>query len=69
MTIHKGDAVKHERFNGIALRVSAVFPRSQEARVYMVGDDQYYRLPLDELAPLDEDQYCGGCGQIGCSWG
>lgn len=68
MTIRKGDAVSHEQFRGIALRVSALF-KGGEARVYMVGDDQYYRLPTKELVPLDEDAYCGGCGQIGCAWG
>lgn len=32
----------------------------------MVGDDREHVFHRDELAVIDEDDYCGGCGQIGC---
>lgn len=36
--------------------------------VVMVGDDREWTLEAVELSPLDEGDYCGGCGQIGCGW-
>ena len=68
MTIKKGASVKHDRFRGIALRVSAVY-KNGNSEVVMVGDDQRHLVPTDELTALDRDDYCGSCGQIGCSWG
>lgn len=35
----------------------------------MVGDDRRVALDPDDLIPLDEGDYCGGCGQIGCGCG
>jgi hypothetical protein len=34
----------------------------------MVGDDQVYRLEESEMELISEDEFCGGCGQIGCGW-
>lgn len=34
--------------------------------VVMVGDDHKERVPVEELAPLPDDAYCRGCGQVGC---
>ena len=39
------------------------------AVVVMVGDDQEREVAVDNLEPLDEDEFCGGCGQIGCGHG
>jgi len=32
----------------------------------MVGDDRKFTFEVDELTMLDEDDFCHGCGQIGC---
>lgn len=37
--------------------------------VRMVGDDVLYAIWPDELEPLDEEAFCGECGQIGCGHG
>lgn len=34
----------------------------------MVGDDREHIIDVDELTPIEDDDYCGGCGQIGCGW-
>lgn len=41
-----------------------------ESRVdaVMVGDDHVHVVDVDDLEPLDESEYCPGCGQIGCGW-
>ena len=37
-------------------------------RAVMVGDDHVYVVDVDDLTPLEEGDYCPGCGQIGCGW-
>ncbi len=32
----------------------------------MVGDDRVFTFGIDELTPLEEDEFCPECGQIGC---
>ena len=34
----------------------------------MVGDDREYVVHPEEMTLIGEDDYCGGCGQIGCGW-
>lgn len=36
--------------------------------VVMVGDDYEWSAEPGDLAPLEDDDYCAGCGQIGCGW-
>jgi len=35
-------------------------------RAVMVGDDRVHEVDKDDLIPLDEDDFCHGCGQVGC---
>jgi len=35
----------------------------------MVGDDKVYRIDKEDLCLIDEDEFCGSCGQIGCGHG
>ncbi len=35
-------------------------------RAVMVGDDREHLVDVDDLTPIGEDDYCPGCGQIGC---
>jgi hypothetical protein len=34
----------------------------------MVGDDQRWTIDKSDLTEIDEEDYCGSCGQIGCGW-
>lgn len=34
----------------------------------MVGDDRDFTFDRDDLTPISDDDYCAGCGQIGCGW-
>lgn len=38
-----------------------------QVRAVMVGDDREHVLDVADLTALDDDDYCGECGQIGCS--
>lgn len=40
--------------------------RTGRVLVVMVGDDQRHSVDVDDLTPLDREEYCGECGQIGC---
>lgn len=41
-----------------------------EGAVYvaMVGDGAPFEIDPAELRPLADEDYCSGCGQIGCGW-
>lgn len=32
----------------------------------MVGDNRRHIICIDDIEPIDEDDYCHVCGQIGC---
>ena len=34
----------------------------------MVGDDAHHLVDEDDILPLADDEFCSGCGQIGCGW-
>ena len=36
--------------------------------VVMVGDDYKHHVDMDDVHEIDDDDYCSGCGQIGCGW-
>lgn len=36
---------------------------------HMVGDDALYLIEISEVEIIDDDEFCGGCGQIGCGHG
>lgn len=44
---------------------------SDESRivVVMVGDDKRHIVAASDLIPLNEDEFCPECGQIGCGHG
>lgn len=41
--------------------------RSGNVVAVMVGDDQHHSFSPAELTPVSRHEYCGECGQIGCS--
>jgi len=38
-------------------------------RAVMVGDDHEWLVDPSDLTPIADEDYCSGCGQIGCAWG
>ena len=60
----RGDTV---RFNGVAAWI--VGKKQDFYMVTYVGDDATHLVHKDDVAPLARDEYCGGCGQIGCGHG
>jgi hypothetical protein len=53
-------------YPGIAFRVEAAYV--SHVLAYMIGDDAEHRIDREDLTPIADEDYCGGCGQIGCSW-
>ncbi len=41
-------------------------PDYTTVRAIMVGDDREHFVALEDLTPIAEDDFCHGCGQIGC---
>lgn len=35
----------------------------------MIGDDAEHVVAVEDLTPLEDEDYCAGCGQIGCGHG
>ncbi len=48
---------------------SGIRVRTGKVVCMMVGDDRHFAFDPDDLTPLKEEDYCGGCGQIGCKCG
>ena len=40
--------------------------RTGRVVVRMVGDDRNFTCDHEDVHPLADDDFCGGCGQIGC---
>jgi hypothetical protein len=53
-------------YRGIAFRVDGY--REGMIECHMVGDDRTFTFDVDEATEIDEDEFCHGCGQIGCGW-
>ena len=41
--------------------------RTGKVVAVMIGDDRRFIFEQDELTPLNNEDYCGVCGQIGCT--
>lgn len=48
---------------------SGIENRTGRVVAVMVGDDRRFSLDPSDVEPLDREQYCGSCGQIGCAHG
>lgn len=44
-------------------------PRTGRVVIVMVGDDSHFTCDEGDLMPLDREDYCGSCGQLGCGGG
>ncbi len=39
---------------------------ARRVRYVYVGDDTEHEADVADLRPLEDEDYCGGCGQVGC---
>ena len=62
-----GETVTVRRYTGIACRVVEDKLSATLVSIVMVGDDRRQQVDRDEVTPLAEEDYCGECGQIGCT--
>lgn len=63
-------SVRVATYPGVAFNRHAVCDEHFHCAIYvMVGDDRKHHVDLHDVTPLDDDDYCGGCGQIGCGHG
>lgn len=51
---------------GVAWQIVAQSPDGTTVRAVMVGDNETHTLGRTELEPITPEDYCQGCGQIGC---
>lgn len=35
-------------------------------QVVMIGDDRVFTVDMEDLTPIEREEFCGQCGQIGC---
>lgn len=35
--------------------------------VSMIGDDRRFAVDPDDITPIAREDYCAGCGQVGCT--
>jgi hypothetical protein len=41
--------------------------RTGRVIVVMIGDDRHHTVDEDDVQPLAREDYCGECGQVGCT--
>lgn len=64
--IPPGTHIKVNTFSGVALTVRSYRPDGRMI-VRMVGDDRDWDVDPTDAMPLDDDEFCTECGQIGCA--
>lgn len=73
------DAYRVHGYNGVAWHVygwetipteetewSGLEDRTGNVVCVMIGDDTHFTFSPEDITPLDREDYCGQCGQIGC---
>ena len=74
------DAYTVTRFAGVAFHVlgwetepdddtewSGYENRTGKVIAVMIGDDHMYAFYPDDVTPMAREDYCGQCGQVGCT--
>lgn len=59
-----GDRVN---YNGVAAVVRKVDPHWGTVHIRMIGDDRTFAVDSSHLTPIEREDYCGQCGQVGCA--
>jgi len=68
--LSRGDTVSWTTKHGkIAAWVVEDQDEVQQVKIRMVGDDRDFLVDRSEVKLIDPDDFCGGCGQIGCGHG
>lgn len=62
-----GSVVKVDGHGGVAFRIDS-YTRDGMAECHMVGDDRTWIVDPADATILDDEDYCGGCGQTDCGW-
>lgn len=62
-----GKHVEIENYRGIAFVVTRHSTETEEVIAVMVGDDRDWRFPVTDVTELARQDFCGECGQIGCT--
>ena len=74
------DAYSTTDYDGVAWRVlgwhtepdgetewSGYEVRTGHVVLVMIGDDRHFLYDPEDITPIARDDYCGVCGQIGCT--
>lgn len=61
-----GDDARYS-LDGVAWRIVCESPDGETVEAIMVGDDARHTLARSDLTPIAREEYCGECGQVGCS--
>lgn len=68
--LERGQTVKWQTtMGGVAAWVVKNQKEPGQVMIRMVGDDRDFYVDRYEVSVIDEDDFCGGCGQIGCGHG
>lgn len=62
-----GDTVTVKGWPAVAFVICAAHDHEILAR--MVGDDKLHSVSPSACTVITDDEFCGGCGQIGCPCG
>jgi len=65
-TFKRGDHVAYKTGDSV---VSAWIIDPDVPFIRLIGDDRDFEVDPSQLTPIDRDDFCGGCGQIGCGHG
>ena len=78
-TVFPADAYTVDGYSGVAWTVlgwetepdedtewTGIEPRTGLVVARMVGDDRLFAVDEADLHPVEREEYCGECGQIGC---
>lgn len=58
------------QYPGVAFYRHAVCEEHHHCDIMvMVGDDRPHHVDRHDMTPLEEDEFCHECGQIGCGHG
>lgn len=55
-------------WDGVAWAIVKTYPIIGRIDMVMVGDDRVFNHDWNDATIIDHEDYCGGCGQIGCGW-
>lgn len=60
------EPVDHEHDVTCGYVETVMVERDDMVEAVMVGDDRVHLIDVDDLVVITEDEFCHGCGQIGC---